>query len=213
MNALILIFFLSLSGSQAACLPDSLVSKGMSSPKFLNLRDIESAVAVFESSITSDLPTDHDLIINLESHNPRVNAEITKLETAITLTVWGGMIGHDLLSQEAFLLLLCHEIGHVLGGQPLKSRTGWSSTEGQADYFSATCAKKLGLGETEFMEAALNLSRIYAQVTLQPEPSLSRCDSSAVTRTNFGYPQVQCRLDTMLAGWRGEPRPRCWFLP
>jgi len=211
MNALILIFLFSISGSQAACLPDSLLTK--STLMNMDIKGIEEAVADFESTMVQEIPRDHEFIIKLEAHNPRINAEITKIDRSIVLSVWGGMIGHSLMTPDTFQLLLCHELGHLLGGPPLKSKNGWSSTEGQADYFSGSCIKNLGLSEEEFLEAALNLGKIYAQVTGQAEPSLTRCDESSVTRTNYGYPQVQCRLDSILAGWKEQPRPGCWYFP
>lgn len=211
MNAIILILLFSISGSQAACLPDSLLPK--TNHLKMDIKGIEEAVATFESTMVQEIPRDHDLIIKLEAHNPRVNAEITKIDRSIVLSVLGGMIGHALMTPETFMLLLCHEVGHVLGGPPLKSKNGWSSTEGQADYFSGFCAKNLGLEEEGFLAAALNLGKIYAQVTNQPEPNLSRCDETSVTRTNYGYPQVQCRLDSILAGWRQNSRPGCWYFP
>ncbi|MDA8791858.1 hypothetical protein N9N67_01360 [Bacteriovoracaceae bacterium] len=47
----------------------------------------------------------------------------------------------------AFVLLLCHELGHFLGGPPYKitakGSPSWSSSEGQADYYAtAVCLKK-----------------------------------------------------------------------
>lgn len=212
MNAGILIFLLSISGSQAACLPDSAFQKSLSILT-MDIKGIEEATATFESAIVHSIPQDHELMIKLEAHNPRINAEIIKIERSIILSVWGGMMGHPLMNHETFLLLLCHEIGHVLGGPPLKSKNGWSSTEGQADYYSGICAKDLGIQQDEFLKAALNLGKIYAQVTNQPGPSLASCDDSSVTRTNYGYPQVQCRLDSIIAGWKGKQRPGCWYFP
>lgn len=211
MNAIVLIFLLGITGSQAACLPDS----GLSSNKMLvDVRDMENAASDFENSVRSLLPSGHELIVRLEPNSPRTNAEITKAGTELSLVVWGGMIGHPEMDRGTFLLLLCHELGHALGGPPLKSRTGWSSTEGQADYFSGgSCFQFLEPDEEVFLQSALRLTRIYSQVTREGEPDLNRCDEGQVLRTNYGYPGVQCRLDTLIAGWRNIPRPRCWFLP
>jgi len=166
----------------------------------------------FESSMVRDLPTDHDLIIRLDPLNPRVNAEVLKENGYVSISIWGGMLSHAKMSPSTLLLLLCHELGHFLGGPPLKSRTGWSSTEGQADYYStAVCLRNLGIDEGQFIGAAKALTSIYAEVVQQSEPRLDRCDETVVTRINYGYPTVQCRLDTLLAGWRGSSRPTCWF--
>lgn len=216
MKFLLLGILISSWGVQAACLPDSpiLNNKSLLSTPSLNIdiKGIEEAATEFESQIVRELPDGQEFIINLEPHNPRINAEIIKKDTDIVVSVWGGMLGHPLMTPDTFTLLLCHELGHLLGGPPLKSRNGWSSTEGQADYYSTSfCARTFDLDEASFMDAALNLTKIYAQVTREAEPKLDSCDDSKVTRTNYGYPQVQCRLDTLMAGWRGLPRPGCWF--
>jgi hypothetical protein len=211
MNAIVLIFLLLTTGSQAACLPDS----GPSSNKILvDVRDIENAASDFEGSVRSILPSGHELIVRLEPNSPRTNAEISKTGNELSLVVWGGMIGHPEMDRGTFLLLLCHELGHALGGPPLKSRTGWSSTEGQADYFSGGgCFHLFEPDEHIFLQSALRLTKIYAEVTREGTPELNRCDDAQVLRTNYGYPGVQCRLDTLISGWRNLPRPRCWFLP
>jgi hypothetical protein len=209
MKALLLISLLPSSGALAACLSGSL-ERPLSLT--FDLRAAEDAVQEFESSIRRDLPPNASLVINLEALSPRVNAEIVKVEQSFVIKVMGGMLGHPRLTPEALKLLLCHEVGHLLGGAPLKSRNGWSSTEGQADFFSsASCARNLGYDEGAFLDAALALTRIYAEVTRQAPPRLDSCDDRQVERTNYGYPAVQCRLDTLVAGWRGRVRPGCWF--
>ncbi|GEM_PF-3244925 len=212
-NLLIGILFSSI-GVQAACLPEApfLNHKSRLMSLNLNMKGIEEAASEFEGQILRELPTGQDLVINLEPQNPRVNAEIKKNDSEIVVSVWGGMLGHPLMTPDAFTLLLCHEIGHLLGGPPLKSRNGWSSTEGQADYYSGICARSFEFDSARFMDAALNLTKIYAQVSNQVEPELDSCDTSLATRTNYGHPKAQCRLDTLLAGWREQPRPSCWFV-
>jgi hypothetical protein len=173
---------------------------------------LENSVNAFQAAAKGELPKENALVIRLETLNPRVNAEIRKEGDELVIQVMGGMLQHKRMTPDVLTLLLCHELGHFLGGPPLKSRAGWSSTEGQADYYSGmACAHRLGLDEMAFADAALALTQIYAEVTFSPPPRLDRCDESVVSRTNFGYPGVQCRLDTLMAGWWGRERPRCWF--
>lgn len=207
----VLIFLLASIGVQAACLPDSTEINKLDVTS-AEIRLIEDSAMRFESIMLRKLPTDHDIAIRLDSLNPRVNAEVVKENGLVAIVVWGGMISHPKMTAHTFYLLLCHELGHFLGGPPLKSRTGWSSTEGQSDYYSAiSCVKDLGLDEGQFIDAALALTSIYAEVTKQAPPRLDVCDESVATRTNYGYPTIQCRLDTLLAGWNETARPRCWF--
>lgn len=197
--------------SQAACLPDSYsLTNDVNDYKMIA---VEEVVGHFERAMLPKLPKDHNLVIRLESMSPRVNAEILKEKEVVSIIVWGGMLSHPKLSPTVLTLLLCHELGHFLGGPPLKSRNGWSSTEGQSDYYSTSeCMKEIGdTTEAQFIEAAKALTSIYAQVTGQAQPSPDRCEEQSVSRINYGYPSAQCRLDTLLAGWREEPRPSCWF--
>ncbi len=166
----------------------------------------------FQDETHELLPPDVSLTIRLEALNPKVNAETLKQGNQLTIEVLGGMLRHREMNQNVMLLLLCHEIGHFLGGPPLKSRNGWSSVEGQADYYStAICIKNFNLGQTEFYDAVLGLTKIYAGASREGMSSLEGSDPTIVERINYGYPSVQCRLDTLLAGWMGQARPRCWF--
>lgn len=202
-----------IQSARAACLQE----REMSDLKAINwllidIKNMEEAAASFEDQIVGNLPQEMDLVIHLEPNNPRINAEITRKDKSVLVSVWGGMLSHRFMDEDTFILLLCHEIGHLLGGPPLKSRNGWSSTEGQADYYSSgRCLQSFAWDEERFLRSALKLTQIYADVTGEASPKLDTCDSRQVERTNYGYPQVQCRLDTLVAGWRGTPRPRCWF--
>ncbi len=153
MIELFFVFFLLIIGSEASA---------SSRNSFLLLED---TALMFKDTMEPKLG-EHQLIVVLESQDPKVNAELTKHESSLTIKVWGGMLNHRFISDETLLLLLCHEIGHYLGGPPTKAKGGWSSTEGQADYYSSfQCARDVGLDEVSFYESALNLTRIYASAT------------------------------------------------
>lgn len=211
MTVKVLILLLLSAGVRAACLPDSSVINKFDVSS-AEIRLIEDSVERFETIMMRKLPADYDITIRLDALNPRINAEVIKENNLIAIVVWGGMIAHSKMTASIFYLLLCHELGHFLGGPPLKSRNGWSSTEGQSDYYStASCIKEMGLDERQFIDAVLGLTAIYAEVTRQTAPRLDTCDNTVSTRTNYGYPTIQCRLDTLIAGWYEIGRPKCWF--
>ncbi|MBP9682284.1 MAG: hypothetical protein KBD76_12835 [Bacteriovorax sp.] len=59
------------------------------------------------------------------------------------IVVNGGLARHPQMTRDAFLLLICHEVGHHLGGAPKMLRgnsnlRSWSSAEGQADYYATS---------------------------------------------------------------------------
>lgn len=210
MKALILVFFIYAGRGEAFCLPPT--SNSAKNTTIINAAMIESAASEFTEAAGTLLSPGEKLTITFETLNPEINAEIIKSGTGPVIRVLGGMLKHPEMNKHALTLLLCHELGHYLGGPPLKSRNGWSSTEGQADYFSGeTCARYMRLSEENLVDGALNLTRIYSEVTLESPPVLESCDESRVGRTHYGYPKVQCRLDTIIAGWKNERRPACWF--
>lgn len=90
------------------------------------------------------------LIIEIQWNEAKVNAYATKDDNNNpVIRVTGGMANHELLTADGLALILCHEVGHFLGGEPKKLRgrstkRSWSSAEGQADYYAnAVCLKKL----------------------------------------------------------------------
>lgn len=61
-----------------------------------------------------------------------------------TVVVNGGYARRKYMTDDAFLSVICHEVGHHLGGFPKKHFAPWASVEGQADYFSTLrCMKDI----------------------------------------------------------------------
>lgn len=54
------------------------------------------------------------------------------------LTLTGKIPNVTEISPEAYAIVVCHEMGHIMGGEPRqKSKLAvWSSVEGQADYYA-----------------------------------------------------------------------------
>lgn len=140
----------------------------------------------------------------------RVNARALRKEHQWYIEVYGGLLNHPDIGEDELLLILCHELGHHLAGEPTASRGGWSACEGQADYWSG---KFCGHILTNAKESAVRLARLYASQGTGGYPQLDTPDVTKVLRTFFGYPTPQCRLDTILAGLNGVDRPECWYHP
>jgi hypothetical protein len=68
-----------------------------------------------------------------------VNAYATESGSTWQVQMFGGLARHQLVTDDGFMLVICHETGHHLGGAPKKAGFGsaWASNEGQADYFGA----------------------------------------------------------------------------
>ncbi len=64
------------------------------------------------------------------------------------MNLYGGFARHPSITQDGYMLVVCHEIGHHIGGAPKKyyPERGkiWASTEGQSDYFATLkCLRKV----------------------------------------------------------------------
>ena len=68
-----------------------------------------------------------------------VNAYARQIGKEWNVAMFGGLARHETMTADGFALVVCHEIGHHIGGAPKKSAIGnnsWASNEGQADYWS-----------------------------------------------------------------------------
>ncbi len=65
-----------------------------------------------------------------------------------SLTIMGGLLKTNGVTQDTAVLILCHELGHGIGGAPFKNENAFTeyqtSTEAQADYYSTyICAPQV----------------------------------------------------------------------
>ena len=89
--------------------------------------------------------TNLKLVIDGRWEDPSVNAYSTKLGEKYLLVVSGGIARHPLMNTDGLALVVCHEMGHGLGGKgDATSTRGWATSEGQSDYYgTAKCLKKV----------------------------------------------------------------------
>jgi hypothetical protein len=69
-----------------------------------------------------------------------VNANAEQTGSDWVVNMYGGLARHPAINFEGFSLVICHEIGHHMGGAP-KMQTwwgqpDWATNEGGADYYS-----------------------------------------------------------------------------
>jgi len=69
-----------------------------------------------------------------------VNASAQQQGKTWIVNMYGGLARHSVTTPDGFALVLCHELGHHIGGYPqygtADSSPDWASNEGQADYFA-----------------------------------------------------------------------------
>ncbi len=88
-----------------------------------------------------------DLIFSRNWKDETVNASASRFGgSSWFVNMYGGLARHPLVTDDGFLLVVCHELGHHLGGAPTKGGINgfWAATEGQADYFGTLkCMRKV----------------------------------------------------------------------
>ncbi len=103
-----------------------------------------------------------------------VNAYAQRLGTSWKVSMFGGLARHDTITEDGFELVLCHEIGHHIGGAPKKASlwsNPWASNEGQADYFATLkCLRRGWLNE--------NNVEIVGKMTNVPATLVSACSKA-----------------------------------
>ena len=78
------------------------------------------------------------LIMNNRWDDNTVNASAQQSGKNWQVNMYGGLARHPLVTVDGFMMVVCHELGHHIGGAPKKAGFGsaWASNEGQADYFA-----------------------------------------------------------------------------
>ena len=127
-------------------------------------------------------------------------------ETAeFVVVVYGGLPKHPLITEDAYVLILCHEIGHHLGGAPSNLKRGQiAASEGQADYFATTkCARKVFAKDNNY--------HLMSQKTI-PEIVKKRCKKSFNEREAYAIcirSSLAAKVVADLArAWIKENRPQ-----
>lgn len=149
MKFLLLGFFVMMSGMSFACLEDGsegFVPKndlyipvgaktlgGLSEAQFNKVIDhIEGIYAPIVKGMGGNL------FVSRKWEDGTVNASAQRFGNSWLVNMYGGLARHATITEDGFALVLCHEIGHHLGGAPkvggLMGR--WASNEGQSDYFA-----------------------------------------------------------------------------
>lgn len=165
--------------------------------------------------------------INRNWKSTMVNARAHRRGRTRFVTMYGGMARHPEMTKLGFALVVCHEIGHHLGGSPMADP--FMSSEGQSDYFASTkCMRRYFRSKTlrvksksalvlekcsetyasqsEIDECVLtadggmSLARIFATLENREMPKFETPDTSTASRTNYRHSNSQCRLDTYFQG-------------
>lgn len=142
--------------------------------------------------------------------DPTVNAQAYQEGNYLMIDAFGGLARYARTSTNDYVGVLCHELGHHLGGRP---KVGWASVEGQADYWGfGKCMLRI-MSLQAASVAAQGLGNVLASLNGERLPSIKTPDRTKVSRTMQDHPGAQCRFDTFLAALHSLARPRCWYKP
>lgn len=177
-------------------------NNGLSEAEFNQI--IDNAVNVLKPEIKRRL--NKQLIVEKRWNDDTVDAFATRDDNNNPVVVMnGGLARHPLMTTDAFLLLICHEMGHHLGGAPkiLRGNSGlrsWSSAEGQADYYATSKCLPL------FYKSGINIKAFDTEEdTANYRLAITKCrDNSCAKITMAGF--AVSNLFASLVD--GTPRPK-----
>jgi len=107
------------------------------------------------------------LSMNNKWTDDTVNASAQRSGKTWVVNMYGGLARHQLTTDDGFALVVCHELGHHIGGAPRKG-SSWAANEGQADYFgSMKCLRRV-------FEKQDNVA-IVSKMTIDPQAT-TKCE-------------------------------------
>ncbi len=118
---------------------------------------IDEAVVVMEPYIKA---RGANLTVVKKWEDGTVNAYAEQVGKEWKVSMFGGLARHETITSDGLALVVCHEIGHHIGGAPVYSwKAGWATTEGQSDYFATTkCLRQVWAKENnEEITAAMEI--------------------------------------------------------
>lgn len=129
---------------------DDKAAAGINKTQFNSV--IDKVIGAYEDTVA-----DHGgaLVVERNWMDGTVNAYAKQVEGTWIVSMFGGLARHKNVTEDGFALVVCHELGHHLGGAPRKFRNGkivWASNEGQADYWGTMkCLRKVWANDKNSM--------------------------------------------------------------
>jgi len=126
---------------------DGKTTSNLTETQFNQISD--AVIALFKPVVAA-----HGAILQVNKHwsDSTVNAFAKQVGKVWTVDMFGGMARRPEITLDGFALIVCHEVGHHLGGYYYTDmdddgtpiRPDWGAAEGEADYFAThVCARKI----------------------------------------------------------------------
>lgn len=135
-----------------------------------------------------------------------VNAYASQSGKTWKVAMFGGLARHETITKDAMALVVCHEIGHHIGGAPKKGSSAggggwwggtgggaisWASNEGQSDYFATLkCLRKAWINDNnESIVKNLNAPKIVTDMCKKTY-NKNKVDTALCVRTSMAGKSV-----------------------
>lgn len=141
---------------------------------------IDEIKAVYEPIIKAN---GDKFVINRKWNDGTVNASAQRQGKKVIVNMYGGLARHDKITRDGFAIVMCHELGHHLGGAPKIAgwMSKWASNEGQSDYFATLkCFRKVYFKDNNV--EAINKMNIDPTVDAQCDAQWSNLDDAALCK-------------------------------
>lgn len=144
---------------------------------------INKVVRIYEPIITA---RGGKLNVIRDWKNGTVNAYASRFQDVWTIRMFGGLARHNTITADGFALVVCHELGHHIGGLPKKTGR-WATNEGQADYFATMkCMRKAFRGDDNIAIASkLTVPQFLKDKCSKTYPT-NRDDQAICQRVSMG---------------------------
>lgn len=112
-----------------------------------------------------------------------VNAYAQRSGRTWRVSMFGGLARHEAITPDGFALVVCHEVGHHIGGAPKKAGWfgSWATNEGQADYFATLkCLRKMFRAEIKETRSMVKFLKVPKLVVKTCEEQFSSEDDQAI---------------------------------
>jgi hypothetical protein len=135
-----------------------------------------------------------ELVINRKWEDGTVNASAQRMGNKWVVNMYGGLARHEAITKDGFTMVLCHELGHHIGGMPKKKQfwmTTWAANEGQSDYFASLKCMRRYLAEQDNVAhvAKLNVPEFVTQKcneSFTTQDELALCQRNAMAGLSLG---------------------------
>ena len=164
------------------------MASSMTEARFLEI--VGRVEAIYSPVIKAEFGA--DLYMNNDWKSTTVNASAQQYGSKWQVNMYGGLARHNLATDDGFMMVVCHELGHHIGGAPRYDRnTDWASNEGQADYFAGLKCMRRVLQNDDNITIVAGMS-IDAEATNQcreiykSESEVALCQRIAMAGKSLG---------------------------